>query len=40
MESGEEETTLNAGMVEELTKQAKAFTLSEELVTVKGKRML
>lgn len=37
VESGEEETTLNAGMVEELTKQAKAFTLSEELVTVNGK---
>lgn len=37
VESGEEETTLNAGMVEELTKQAKAFTLSKELVTVNGK---
>lgn len=37
VESGEEEATLNAGMVEELTKQAKAFTLSEELVTVNGK---
>ena len=28
---------MNAGMVEELKKQAKAFTLSEELVTVNGK---